>query len=130
LVYVLTHDEPELLNSTQPRAIDGIYMRPLSNAQGGHVIFNDNMGEVIQRRNVTVLPITDEIVKAVEVLAKRDSMEAYKIESKHRVILYESMMAGVQDEEIKEEEDEEEEAPSECDHVEFKDWSEEVWQEP
>jgi hypothetical protein len=42
LAYVLAHDEPEPLNSTQPRAIDGIYMRPLSNAQGGHEIFNVN----------------------------------------------------------------------------------------
>jgi hypothetical protein len=106
----MRYDEPELLNSTQPRAIDGIYMRPLSNAQGGHEIFNVNTGEVIQRRNVTVLPITDEIVKAVKVLAKRDSMEAYKIESKHRVILYDSMIVVVQDEEV--DDQEEEEVPS------------------
>jgi hypothetical protein len=70
LAYVLAHDEPELLNSTQPRAIDSICMRLLSNAQGSHEIFNVNMGEVIQRRNVTVLLITDEIVKAVKVLPR------------------------------------------------------------
>jgi hypothetical protein len=105
LAYVLAHDEPELMNSTQLRAIDGIYMRLLSNAQVGHEIFNVNTGEVIQRRNVTVIPITDEIVKAVEVLAKRDSMEAYKIESKHGVILYDSMIAGVQDEEVENQEE-------------------------
>jgi hypothetical protein len=86
LAYVLAHDEPELMNSTQVCAIDRIYMRPLLTAQGGHEIFNVNMAEVIQRRNVTVLPITDEKVKVVKLLAKRDSMEVPKIESK--TILY------------------------------------------
>jgi hypothetical protein len=112
LAYVLAHDEPELMNSTQLHAIDVIYMRPLSNAQGSHEIFHVNTAEVIQRRNVTVLLITEEIVKAVTGLGKRDSMEAYKIESKHRVILCDSMIAGVQDEEV-ENQEEEEEAQSE-----------------
>jgi hypothetical protein len=53
-------------NSTQARAIDGIYMRALTTAQVEHEIFSVNTGEVIQSRNVTSVPITDAIVKAVE----------------------------------------------------------------
>jgi hypothetical protein len=97
LLYVLAHDEPTPTNSTQARAIDGIYMRALSTAQGGHEVYNMSTGEAIQRGNVTVLPITEEVIKAVEKLAKRDSMEAYKIEDKHGAILYDSMIAGVGD---------------------------------
>jgi hypothetical protein len=82
----MAHDEPNPTNSTQARAIDGIYMRALTTAQGGHEIFNVNTGEVIQRRNVTCVPITDAIVKAIEVWARCDSMEAYKIENKHGII--------------------------------------------
>jgi hypothetical protein len=94
---VLAHDEPNPTSSTQARAIDGIYMRTLSSAQGGHEVFNVSTGEVIQRRNVTVVPITDEVIKAVEAWAKKDSMEAFKIENKHGIILCDSMIAGVGD---------------------------------
>jgi hypothetical protein len=112
LSYVLAHDEPNPTNSTQARAIDGIYMRTLSSAQGGHEVFNVSTGEVIQQRNVTVVPITDEVIKAVEAWAKKDSMEAFKIENKHGIILYDSMIAGVgeddQDQENQENQEEEE----------------------
>jgi hypothetical protein len=50
-------------------------------------VFNLSTGEVIQQRNVTCIPITDSVIKAVEALAKRDSMEAFKIEDKHGIIL-------------------------------------------
>jgi hypothetical protein len=96
LLYVMAHDEPNPTNSTQARAINGIYMRALTTAQGGHEIFNVNTGEVIQRINIRSVPITDAIVKAVKAWARRDSMEAYKIENKHGIILYDSMIAGVE----------------------------------
>jgi hypothetical protein len=50
LAYVLAHNEPIPLNSTQPRAIDGIYMRSVSNAQGIHEVLNLATNEVILRR--------------------------------------------------------------------------------
>jgi hypothetical protein len=66
LSYVLAHDEPNPTNSTQARVINGIYIRTLSSAQGGHEVFNVSTGDVIQRRNVTIVPITGEVIKAVE----------------------------------------------------------------
>jgi hypothetical protein len=70
LAYVLAHDEPNPTNSTKPRALDGIYMRPLSNAQGGHEVLHLETNEIIHRRSVNEVPITPEIIKAVEALAK------------------------------------------------------------
>jgi hypothetical protein len=113
LSYVMAHDEPTPTNSTQARAIDGIYMRALTTAQGGHEIFNVKTGEVIQRRNITSVPVTDAIVKAVKAWARRDSMEAYKIENKHGIILYDSMIAGVELEDQEETKDPPEEEAQE-----------------
>jgi hypothetical protein len=95
LSYVLAHDEPDPTNSTQARAIDGIYMRALTTAQGGHEVYNLSTGEVIQQRNVTCVPIANAVVKAVEALAKRDSLESFKIQDKHGIIQYDSTLAGV-----------------------------------
>jgi hypothetical protein len=89
LSYVLAHDEPDPTNSTQAWAIDGIYMQALKTDKGGHEVFNLSTSELIQQRNVTCVPITNAVVKAVKALAKRDSMEAFKI------ILYDSTLAGV-----------------------------------
>jgi hypothetical protein len=112
LSYVIAHDEPIPLNSTQPRGIDGIYLRPVSNAQGGHEILNLSTNEVIQRRKVTQIPMTDDVVKAVEALAKRDSMDPFKMETKHGVILYDAATAGVEDPEEEEHPQEEDDKES------------------
>jgi hypothetical protein len=97
LSYVLAHDEPNPTNSTQAQAINGIYMWTLPSPQVGHEVFNVSTGKVIQQRNVTVVPITGEVIKALEAWAKKDFMEAFKIENKHGIIIYDSMIAGVGD---------------------------------
>lgn len=99
LSYVLVHDEPTPTNSMKPRALDGIYVRPISNAQGGHEILHLATNEVIVRRNVTVVPITEAVIQAVELLAKKDDVYSFKIESKRGVHLYDSSTAGVDNEE-------------------------------
>jgi hypothetical protein len=55
---------------------------------------------------VMEIPVTDAVIKAVEALAKRDSMEPFKMQTKHGVVLYDASTAGV--EEDQEEEDQEE----------------------
>jgi hypothetical protein len=67
----------------------------LKTAPGGYEVFNLSTGEVIQQMNVTCILTTDAAVKAVEALAKRDSMEAFKIKEKRGIILYDSSLAGV-----------------------------------
>lgn len=95
LSYVLAHDEPNPTNTTDPRALDCIYMRPISNAQGGHQVLHLATNEVIVRRKVTQIPITPAIIKAVEALARRDNVTPFKMETKHGVLLYDASTAGV-----------------------------------
>jgi hypothetical protein len=76
---MLAHDEPNPTNLTAPRALDGIYMRPLSNAHGGHKILNLETKQIIVHRNISVVPITPDVVKAVEALAKRDRLLRSKL---------------------------------------------------
>jgi hypothetical protein len=45
--YVQAHEENEPSNSMKARALDGIYMRYMSNDQGGHEILNLATGEII-----------------------------------------------------------------------------------
>jgi hypothetical protein len=104
----MAHDESIPLNSTQPRAINGIYLQNVSNARGGHEILDLLTNEVIQRQKVTQVPMTDAVVKAVEALAKNDSMDPLKMETKHGVILYDAVTAGVHDQELENSKHEEE----------------------
>jgi hypothetical protein len=91
----MAHDEPTPTNSTLPRSLDGIYMRPISTAQGGHEILHLATNSVITRRHVTVLPITQAVIQSVEALAKRDGMKPFRLATKHGVILYDALTAGV-----------------------------------
>jgi hypothetical protein len=100
LSYVLIHDEPTPTISMQPCALDGIYMRPISNANGGHAMLHLATNEIITWRNLTVIPITPAVIKAVETLAKCDDVFSFKIESKKGVLLYDSSTAGVDDEDV------------------------------
>jgi hypothetical protein len=82
---IICFDEPTPTNSMKPRAWDGIYVRPILNAQGGHEILHLATNEVIVWRNVTVVPITEAVIQAVELLAKKDDDYSFKIESKRGV---------------------------------------------
>jgi hypothetical protein len=45
--YLQAHDVPNPTNSQAPRSIDCIYLRPLSNAQGGHELPHLSTGRVM-----------------------------------------------------------------------------------
>ena len=51
--YVQAHNENDPSNNNIERSIDGIYLRPNENIQGGHLIMNLNTGKVISRARVT-----------------------------------------------------------------------------
>ena len=69
--HVMAHDEPQPSNTNQARVIDLIYLRPLANAQGGHEVLNLLTGGIITRCNVTIIPMTPSIIKAIEDWAQR-----------------------------------------------------------
>ena len=64
--YVQAHNQPTYTNSNAPRTLDAIYLRPAQNMQRGHELMDLTLGLVITRANVTEIPVTDLVIKAVE----------------------------------------------------------------
>ena len=64
--YVQAHNQPTYTNSNAPRTLDAIYLRPAQNMQGGHELMDLTSGLVITCANVTEIPVTDLVIKAVE----------------------------------------------------------------
>ena len=64
--YVQAQNQPTYTNSNAPRTLDAIYLRPAQNMQGGHELMDLTSGLVITHANVTEIPVTDLVIKAVE----------------------------------------------------------------
>ena len=60
------HNQPTYTNSNAPHTLDAIYLRPAQNMQGGHELMDLTSGLVITHANVTEIPVTDLVIKAVE----------------------------------------------------------------
>ena len=60
------HNQPTYTNSNAPCTLDAIYLRPAQNMQGGHELMDLTSGLVITCANVTEIPVTDLVIKAVE----------------------------------------------------------------
>ena len=88
------------MNTTAARTLDGIYLRYTKSHQGGHEILHLPTNKVIVRRNITELPITNEIVEQVNCLAREEKMiKGLKILTHDNTALYDStLLAGVDDE--------------------------------
>ena len=69
--YCQAYDHKIPHNDLRTRMLDTIYLRPLDNAQGGHELMDLNTKQAITRplRDVEVVPITPNVIKAVEQLA-------------------------------------------------------------
>ena len=95
--YVQAHNEPDPSNTLQPRTLDCIYLRYNANHQGGHELLDLRTGRVIQRRTVTAVPITKQVIDVVHAMATSEGMpDGLKIETKSGIILYDSSwIAGV-----------------------------------
>jgi len=95
--YVQAHEEPSPTNTQHPRTIDCIYLRYLSNKQGGHELLNLATGKTITRRKVTPLPTPPSIIALVHAMAERDGMpKGLKITTKSGQVLYDTaLLAGV-----------------------------------
>ena len=94
--YVQAINEPAPTNSQGPHTIDAIYLRPLSNIQGGHEVMDLHTGKVITRRKVTEIPITKLVIKAVEQMAKTQGFQSLKFKNRNGVVFHETdWIAGV-----------------------------------
>ena len=97
---VLAHNEPTPLNLMQARAIEGLFLGPTKNAQGGFKIYNLETRSVITRKYVTEIPATPVMIQRVNAIAKLEGMDNITITSKTGELLYDSaLLAGVEDEE-------------------------------
>ena len=72
---MLAHDEPTPLNSLKACAIEGIYLGPTNDVQGGHWIYNLETKAKITRRCVTEVPATVAMIQRVNAIAHSDGME-------------------------------------------------------
>ena len=69
--YVQAKHESEPTNDNTAHTIDCIYLRPCTNLQGGHELMDLNSGRVITRCKVTEIPITKDVIDAVECMAEK-----------------------------------------------------------
>ena len=95
--YVLGHNEPNPTNTQAGRALDCLYLRYTSSHQGGHELLHLATNKIINRRNVTKIPITEAIIQRVHNLARLENMQkGLKVTSKTNDLLYDSSwIAGV-----------------------------------
>jgi hypothetical protein len=75
--------------------------------QGGHELYDLNLGRVITRARVTQIPVTDVVVKAIEQIAEDHGFKSLKFKNcKGAIFQYADWIAGVDyDESIQQEDD-------------------------
>jgi len=94
--YVQAHEDKNPKNTQEQRTLDCIYLRPTDSDQVGHEVLNLASGQPITRHQITPVPITATIIKAVKALAEKDGMKGLRIKTKTGQILWDSAWtAGV-----------------------------------
>ena len=94
--YVQASQNNNPTNTNAPRTTDAIYLRPLYNKQGGHLLMHLPTGREITRNHLKELPVTDTVIKAVEALAESDGIKTLKITGKNKQPIYPAnWIAGV-----------------------------------
>lgn len=86
-------------NTNAPRTIDGIYLQPSPNIQGGHEVMSLSSGVVIYPRKVTAIPMTDSIIKLVEKMGYDQGIKLLKLSNRKKNIFYPSEWTEGKDQE-------------------------------
>ena len=73
--YAIAHDEPDPSSTMQRRGKDAIYLRPSPGDPGGHEVLDLTTRRVINRRKLTIIPITPSVIRTVEAMAERDRIK-------------------------------------------------------
>ncbi|CAJ1938586.1 unnamed protein product [Cylindrotheca closterium] len=84
------------------RTIEAIYLGPADNMQKGHKLYDLNTKREVTRPQITVLPITDQVIKLVEVHAAEEGLTDLRTYSRHNgeIILDADLLAGVDPDEL------------------------------
>jgi hypothetical protein len=77
--YVEAHSDPDETNKNKPCTFAGIYLGVIGNIQGTKKVFNLKTGTVKKPRSVTVLPISDMVIKQVDTWGKKYQEEEKRI---------------------------------------------------
>lgn len=72
--YALAHEESQPLNNNAPRALDCLYLQPISNKQDGHELYHLQTDSVTTRPRCTPVPITPSIIKQAHNLAELNNI--------------------------------------------------------
>jgi hypothetical protein len=73
--YIKAHDNPMITNTMRPCTFPGIFLGPTGNHQGTHKVFDTNTGVVKKPCTVTLLPMPDRVVKAINDWGHRHAKE-------------------------------------------------------
>ena len=94
--FVQAEYELKKTNTQHSRCKDAIYLRPVSADQGGHVCMDLHTGARFTTHKVTVLPVTEVVIKAVNALGKKQGKKGLKFENRHGIIMQDAdWIAGV-----------------------------------
>jgi hypothetical protein len=94
--YVQANHETNQTNSNAAWTIDAIYLRPATNMQGGHELYDLNSNRVITRVRVTQIPVTDVVIKAIEQIAEDQGFKSLKFKNRKGAIFHDAdWIAGV-----------------------------------
>ena len=72
--YVLAHDDKQIKNNMESRAIDCIYLRPANTSKYAHEFYNIATKKVIVRQNCTSIPTPAHIINIIEKQAQEDKL--------------------------------------------------------
>lgn len=93
-------------NTPRPRGWDCIYLCQNDPIRGGHTLYHVVTQSVITRPHVTVVPYTDDTIKAINQIGRSQGINNLKITTRGGRILHDhSLLAGVEHEEHETEED-------------------------
>eukprot|EP00980_Cylindrotheca_fusiformis_P021605 scaffold8458_cov76-Cylindrotheca_fusiformis.AAC.1 len=100
--YVQASQENDPTNTNRARAINGIYLCPTNNIQGGHEIMDLYTGRVIVRLKVIEIPVTQTVINRVEKMAEDQGFKSLKFMDRNRQTTMEifpdaDQIAGVYD---------------------------------
>jgi hypothetical protein len=95
--YVQANQENKPTNTQAPRTIDAIYLRPMTNKQGGHELMILRTGLMITRNKIHERPLTDLVIRAIETMAEEQGIKTLKLTERNKTQLYPAdWIAGVE----------------------------------
>ena len=69
--YVPAHNKPVQKNSMMPRTLDCVYLRSVKSPYGGHEMLHLLTNQIIRRKHISIILMTQNIIKLVHTIAKK-----------------------------------------------------------